>query len=267
MEKVGSGDGRDPSTSSVQFSLSDHSLDSLVPPPSPCLDAAYRDGLVSFYQEHNPEKLGEVDEIIAVYHGRYNDLLRSLAQKYSLGLEQVISYFPVHLVRENDMAQLQDDIRRAVAWSLGEQKGPEVVRAVETLRTIVVNVLTFPRVERYRVISTSNAVFRRTAAPLRDLPELLMKVGFVAEGSRLVLPQGTTMVPLSILCSTLARVTDGDRVQEGERQWLARMQWLRSEGNPGLGALLAPSSLPAHTSSSSSSSSSSSTSSGASSDE
>ena len=41
-----------------------------------------KDWLVSFYLEHNPEKLGSIDALLAKYATRENDLVRKLERKY-----------------------------------------------------------------------------------------------------------------------------------------------------------------------------------------
>jgi serine/threonine kinase 16 len=45
----------------------------------------YRRQLVQFYSLHNPEKLGSVDDILARYEGREDELFRTLQEKYSKG--------------------------------------------------------------------------------------------------------------------------------------------------------------------------------------
>ena len=43
----------------------------------------YRVALVKFYEEHNPEKLADVDKVMAKWEGREHHMLVALQEKYN----------------------------------------------------------------------------------------------------------------------------------------------------------------------------------------
>lgn len=45
-------------------------------------EASLRDWVISFYLEHNPERLGSVDALLVKYAGKENELIRQLERKY-----------------------------------------------------------------------------------------------------------------------------------------------------------------------------------------
>ena len=56
-----------------------------------------RERLLLFYQRHNPEKVGEVDDILTMFEGEEEELWRSLYEKYGfdengqpVGIEDVL---------------------------------------------------------------------------------------------------------------------------------------------------------------------------------
>ena len=54
-------------------------------PPLGSLSISYRDRLIAFYQQHNPAKLGSVDETLSTYAGREGELFQKLEKRYVKG--------------------------------------------------------------------------------------------------------------------------------------------------------------------------------------
>jgi hypothetical protein len=87
--------------------------------------------------------------------------------------------------------------------------------ALRTISTILCNVLTFPRDNKYRVIKMSNKVFQTKIAPTTGAVDLLLAMGFVEDemNETLELPAATKVFELSELLMILNKVTsdfDGD---------------------------------------------------------
>mmetsp|Transcript_15016 Transcript_15016/g.28260 ORF Transcript_15016/g.28260 Transcript_15016/m.28260 type:complete len:1413 (+) Transcript_15016:145-4383(+) len=53
----------------------------------------YRDRLLKFYEKHCPEKIGSIDQILDIYHDRYQVLDKKLHAKYGKGFLPLISVF------------------------------------------------------------------------------------------------------------------------------------------------------------------------------
>ena len=57
--------------------------DNTVAPPLDC--AAIRAAIVRVYRQHNPERLGSIDKLLAQHMGREGELLRKILDKYEGG--------------------------------------------------------------------------------------------------------------------------------------------------------------------------------------
>eukprot|EP01062_Namystynia_karyoxenos_P050756 TRINITY_DN3960_c0_g2_i1.p1 TRINITY_DN3960_c0_g2~~TRINITY_DN3960_c0_g2_i1.p1 ORF type:complete len:560 (+),score=134.72 TRINITY_DN3960_c0_g2_i1:85-1680(+) len=232
---------------------SSHSLDSMAPSGvSSCAageatpTARMRDALRRFYLEHNPTKATEAESLAGVYQGKYADLMQALGEKYGLSPDQLAVYFPAWL--NDDAEGLRALLAERVSKMVAAARPQDSVRAVATLRKALLNIVAFPRVERYRCLSLSNSVLRRNTACLDDLPGLLREVGFECDPSgRCVLPLSAPLRPVHVLLAVFSQhsFTSGAApaapgapapavhaafAGSGERQWLARVQWLRQQG-------------------------------------